>query len=641
VLARGRTARRRALSVVAAYCIVATAWIAGSDALVAAFAPDTLTIVQLSVFKGVFFVGATTLLLHVLLRRLVNDVERSVRQQRHAERARDRNDIARRRSEAILNSTTDAVLSVDLEGHIESLNPAAAAMFGISFDDVIGRPMTDLIPLHPDAYEGLLVRIAKGEPIEAFEIDFAQASGSTSTGLITSWPIHDASPAGQPESHVIGASFIVRDISLRKRMETIAAQERAFADNLVEALPGVVYLYDENGTFLRWNESFARVTGFRDDEIARMKPDDFFEDVEKDLLRSRIAAVFREGEANVEANFRRKDGTTIPYLFTGRRITFGGKLCLLGVGLDIRERRFAENALRKSRERYLETLDVILEGCQLLDHDWRYLYLNDAASKHNRRPNDELIGRVMQEAWPGIEQSHIYSILDRSKREGVEVHEETEFQFPDGSSGWFDVRAQPTPEGLFILSIDITERRKAERALRQLNEDLEAKILERTADLEAARIRAQDADRIKSAFLATMSHELRTPLNSIIGFTGILLQGLAGSINDEQKKQLGMVRNSARHLLDLINDVLDISKIEAGQLEVRAAPFDLRESIDRVVDSIRPLATQRGLSVEIQAPTSLSMRSDKRRVEQILLNLLNNAIKFTERGGVTLTVDLV
>jgi signal transduction histidine kinase len=117
---------------------------------------------------------------------------------------------------------------------------------------------------------------------------------------------------------------------------------------------------------------------------------------------------------------------------------------------------------------------------------------------------------------------------------------------------------------------------------------------------------------------------------------------MAGPLNPEQTKQLSMVQGSARHLLDLINDVLDISKIEAGQLEVHSEPFDLRASIERVAGSIAPLAAKKGLSVHIVVPDVLApMNSDRRRVEQILLNLLNNAIKFTEEGGLTLTVDLL
>jgi signal transduction histidine kinase len=164
---------------------------------------------------------------------------------------------------------------------------------------------------------------------------------------------------------------------------------------------------------------------------------------------------------------------------------------------------------------------------------------------------------------------------------------------------------------------------------------LEKRVAERTVELEIAMEKAQEADRLKSAFLASMSHELRTPLNSIIGFTGILLQELAGPLNDEQSKQMGMVKSSAHHLLDLINDVLDISKIEAGQLEMAQDHFSLNESIDRVVKIVGPLAAKKGLT--IASNTELKTRemvSDRRRVEQILINLVNNAVKFTDEGRV-------
>ncbi len=304
------------------------------------------------------------------------------------------------------------------------------------------------------------------------------------------------------------------------------------------------------------------------------------------------------------------------------------------------ERRRAEEALARSEQRYRTTLDNILEGCQLMDFDWRYLYLNDAAAKQNRRPNSELLGQRMPDVWPGIEATPVFALLRRCMEERVALHEETEFTFADGSAGWFDVRAQPVPEGIFVLSIDISERKQAERVVRELNESLEAKVHQRTVDLEAARARAEAADRLKSAFLATMSHELRTPLNSIIGFTGIVLQGLAGPLTAEQRKQLGMVRGSARHLLELINDVLDLSKIEADQLEVVAEPFELPGSIERVLGSVRPQAERKGLTLVAEvAPALGQMVSDRRRVEQIMLNLVSNALKFTDRGGVTVHAE--
>ncbi len=180
------------------------------------------------------------------------------------------------------------------------------------------------------------------------------------------------------------------------------------------------------------------------------------------------------------------------------------------------------------------------------------------------------------------------------------------------------------------------ERRDAIEALERARAELEERVAARTRELLVAKEAAESADHLKSAFLATMSHELRTPLNSIIGFTGVLLQALAGPLNEEQRKQLGMVQASARHLLALINDVLDLSKIEAGQLRVTAEPLDLRSTLERAVQAVRPLAERKGLHLELRVRDGVgAWVGDERRIEQIVINLLGNALKFTERGGIT------
>jgi len=153
--------------------------------------------------------------------------------------------------------------------------------------------------------------------------------------------------------------------------------------------------------------------------------------------------------------------------------------------------------------------------------------------------------------------------------------------------------------------------------------------------IQEAKDAADTANRTKSAFLASMSHELRTPLNSILGFSGIILGEMAGPLNFEQKKQLKMVHGSAKHLLNLINDVLDISKIEAGELEISHAPFNMREVVEQVRGELKPLAEKKQLALTTEiAPEVDEVVSDERRIRQVLINLANNAIKFTDQGEV-------
>lgn len=216
--------------------------------------------------------------------------------------------------------------------------------------------------------------------------------------------------------------------------------------------------------------------------------------------------------------------------------------------------------------------------------------------------------------------------------------EEVEFALP----GWVKIIGLTAGVVLLMsLSGSLLLRRQVNartRELRQINREMEDRIRRRTGELAAATEKALAADHLKSAFLATMSHELRTPLNSIIGFTGILLQGLAGPLTKEQQKQLGMVQTSARHLLALINDVLDISKIEAGQLDLFPSSFDLRASMEKTVALVAPLAEKKGIDLKLEIDENVgAVTMDQRRLEQVIINLLNNAVKFTGKGYVLLS----
>ena len=442
----------------------------------------------------------------------------------------------------------------------------------------------------------------------------------------------------------------------RARADEKVRQERDFSAALINSLPGVIYFYDDTGRFLRWNDNFERVTGYTGAELATMHPLDFFAGDDKERVAARIGEVFTKGEASVEAGFLTKDGRVIPYYFTGVRTIFEGKPCLVGVGIDISQRKAAEAALHESQARFAAVVENLREGLIIADPAGDYLHWNPAALRmlgfadpqegtRRQREFDRIFelftagGRALPPAeWPlaRARRGDAYEGLELRVRrrdadwERIFSYSGTQVRFADGR-----VLA-------FVTLHDVTERKRAERALGEAHEQLEQKVAQRTEELRVALERAEAADRVKSAFLATMSHELRTPLNSIIGFTGIVLQGLAGPLNAEQTKQLGMVRGSARHLLELINDVLDISKIEAGQLDVHAEPFDLRASLERMTGLVRPMAEKKGLQLSVAVTPEIGeLVSDRRRTEQILLNLLNNAVKFTDQGAVSLSAARV
>jgi signal transduction histidine kinase len=158
--------------------------------------------------------------------------------------------------------------------------------------------------------------------------------------------------------------------------------------------------------------------------------------------------------------------------------------------------------------------------------------------------------------------------------------------------------------------------------------------------LEQTNIRLQEMDRLKSVFLASMSHELRTPLNSIIGFTGIILQGMSGEVNEEQRKQLTVVKKNANHLLSLINDILDISRIEAGKVDLSLEEFGLDDVVREVVETVSPTAREKGLELLTEVPEGITLFTDRRRVKQVLVNLGGNAVKFTDQGSVKIAASV-
>jgi signal transduction histidine kinase/CHASE3 domain sensor protein len=194
---------------------------------------------------------------------------------------------------------------------------------------------------------------------------------------------------------------------------------------------------------------------------------------------------------------------------------------------------------------------------------------------------------------------------------------------------------------LALEAIEVEEKRRlVEEKIRKLNEDLERRVLERTEELALANAElalrnreVERANRLKSEFLANMSHELRTPLNAVIGFSDLLAEEKAGPLLQKQVRFVGHIRSGARHLLQLINDILDISKIEAGRVELSRECFRVTEATAEVLSLVRPLAISKGMKVECRIDAGYEIYADRIRFKQILYNLLSNAVKFTPEHG--------
>lgn len=189
------------------------------------------------------------------------------------------------------------------------------------------------------------------------------------------------------------------------------------------------------------------------------------------------------------------------------------------------------------------------------------------------------------------------------------------------------------------LASEVKMRESVEDELERYKNSLEELVSSRTTDLERAMSEAERANAAKSLFLANMSHDLRTPLNSVIGFSDVLVSGMAGDLNEEQLKQIRMINDSGKYLLALVSDLLDLSRIESAAEPVELSDFDLTGTLTAVVDSVRPLCAEKGLRFRCDTcDARVLMHSDERLIRQLLLNLLGNAIKFTSEGEVTLRV---
>ena len=552
---------------------------------------------------------------------------------------------AERRYHDMLDHVDLVSVMLDREGRIVYCNDFVGQLTGWSREEMLGRDwFATFVPPELGDVKTTFLRMVEGDALaHHFENEILTRSGAR---RLIYW---NNSILRSPTGEIVGTASIGEDITERKRAEVALRESETRYRLLFEhMLEGAAYhrILFENGrpvdfVYLEVNDAFTTLTGLKNvigRKVSEIVPG--IRETNPELIE-RFGRVALTGQPE---RFEIHVATSKQWFFTS--LYSLKKDAVVSVFDNITERKQAEAALRQSEER----LRLVMDGLGphmfvgLLDTRGVVLFANRPALEAAALEADAVFGTPVEDTyWWAYSESvrqRLRAAVGRAVQ-GETVRYDEQIRAAEGQFIWLDFSIQPlrdeTGKIAFLIPSArvITERKQAEEKLETLNRELEQRVAERTAELAIAKERAETADRAKSVFLSTMSHELRTPLNSIIGFTGLVLQGLAGPLTAEQTKQLGLVQGSGRHLLAMINDVLDISKIEAGELVITRAAFDLREVIGSAIKSMAPAAARKGLTLEIAiAPEIGAVTADRRRVEQVLLNLLSNAVKFTAAGTV-------
>jgi PAS domain S-box-containing protein len=391
------------------------------------------------------------------------------------------------------------------------------------------------------------------------------------------------------------------------------------------------FMLDPAGTVISWNQGAERLKGYQAGEIVGRNFSAFYpaDEVAAGKPQRELKEAARAGHLEDEGWRLRKDGSRFwaNVVITALRGPDGRLLGFSKLTRDHSARRRAEDLFRGLLESAPDAMVVV-------DQSGRIVLVNAQTEALFGYKREELVGQGMEMLVPErLRQSHHghregYS-RDPSPR-SMGAGRELNARRKDGSEVPVEISLSPvaTESGVLVASAirDITGRRRLEAELRAANETLQQQNQ-----------RVEQANRLKSDFLANMSHELRTPLNSIIGFSEILQDGKGGPITETQKEFLGDVLASAHHLLQLINDILDLAKIEAGKTVFQIGALDLPELLRRSSNALRPQADKRGLRLRLEAAEVPGAQGDTDRLRQVLQNFLSNAIKFSkEHGQVTL-----
>lgn len=302
------------------------------------------------------------------------------------------------------------------------------------------------------------------------------------------------------------------------------------------------------------------------------------------------------------------------------------------------------NQLKQSRRRTENTLESITDAFISIDNQDRITYLNTHATAILEKNPSKLLSKDFWTVFPQeLAENHRALYQDAIVKRAVT----TFTTYYKQARVWLEVRIYPSVDGLSLFLHDINDRKQTEDKLQQLNQELDQRVKSRTAQLtdsmkaaEFARSKAEEANRTKSEFLANMSHELRTPLNAIIGYSEMLEEDAEDLGQDEFIPDIVKIQSAGRHLLELINGVLDLSKIEAGQMELHLETIDIKQTLQEVAATVQPMMEKGGNTLVLSCPDDIgSMVTDTTKLRQALLNLLSNASKFTDQGEVSITVE--
>ncbi|HZW81595.1 MAG TPA: PAS domain S-box protein, partial [Candidatus Deferrimicrobiaceae bacterium] len=443
-----------------------------------------------------------------------------------------------------------------------------------------------------------------------------------------------------------GVYYVLRKDFTRRRTaeEKLRASEERFRLLVSGATDYAIFVLDPSGHVVSWNQGAERIKGYKADEILGRHFSCFYSpaDVQDGKPERELQVAATEGRYEEDGWRIRKDGSRFyaSVVITALKDETGKLRGFSKISRDITQRRRAEELLQESEDRHRKLFDNNPHPTWVFDRETlRFLAVNAAAVRRYGYSGDEFLAMTIKDIRPAED---IPAMLEtvRNLRNGMETvgawrHRRKDGTIIDVEITSYSLTFAGRPAEV-VVAADVTLRKRAEEERKKFTEALATS----NHELEVRNRQVEHATKLKSKFLASMSHELRTPLNAIVGFSDLLAEETPGQLNAKQKRFVNHIKQGSAHLLQLINDILDLSKIEAGQLELRCEDFLIKDALPEVLSTIRPLAMAKNIAVQQKVETDLPIYADRVRFKQILYNLLSNAVKFTPNGG-QITIDCI